>query len=965
MPPFLFQTAQYIYEKYSESLSEVAIILPNRRAGLFLRKYLSGMLQQTSWSPALFSIEEFITSVSGLREVEQVHCLFELYKIHQDVEKEKAQPFDEFLNWGSQLLTDFNEIDRYLIDPAALFTYLDEVRAMTVWNPDNEPLTEFQQNYLKFYNSLLSYYSALTEALLSRGEAYQGLIFRNAWQKMEREEAEIPWIKVIFIGFNALTTSEEKIIDLLVKKGNGELLWDSDSYYLDDPKQEAGDYLREWFKRWPEWSLRWKFDDFKSGAKEIEVIGVPDIIGQVKLTGNLLQEFQQQQLLNERTAVILPDEQLLLPLLNSLPEGIDAVNITMGLPLSQTPLADILVLVYEMHHHAIRMTQGGKRSGRFYFRDVLKVLQHPYVTRLASVNTDGNQFAFRELVEKIKTGQKTFLRRNDLVAEHTGLFGASLKFLDLMFGTWDSLDGALTGLQTLVEAIVASIGLTESTFPETQEETTPQIELEYAYAVARILRQLRLLIGESKGFLTWESLAKFMKQLLDTTMLPFYGEPLKGLQIMGMLETRTLDFERVIILSCNEGILPSGKNLQSFIPYDVRRDFHLPLYRQKDAVYAYHFYRLLQRSTHVWLLYNTEPGQMGGGDPSRFIRQIETELPGYNRSITIRNEFLVTPLRSGEGYPAIVIEKGSAVIEKLKEKASSGFAPTSLNMYRSCSLRFYFSEIAGLKEPEGEEGEIDPRTLGSAVHHALMNLYKPFVKRVLTRGDLASMEPRIDGVIDSAFREVFKGDSVKTGKNLLLVEVARIMIRKFVRGEVRHVEKLAEKGETLTVELLEQPLSKSLIISLKATEMEVRLKGFVDRVDRIGEVTRVIDYKTGSVDPKDVAITNWDNLISDPSLDKGFQLLTYAWLLARRNSGNYYEAGIISLKKQAPGFIRVTMPDEKGAPKSPTIGNYEIAKMEEVMSRILADIFDTDHPFRQTPDEERCTYCPYVSICGR
>ncbi|NQV03787.1 MAG: hypothetical protein HQ542_14145, partial [Bacteroidia bacterium] len=588
MPPFLFQTAQYIYKTYGENLSEVAIILPNRRAGLFLRKYLSGMLPGTSWAPTVFSIEEFITSVSGLNEVEQVHCLVELYKVHLDAEGEKAQPFDEFLNWGAQLLSDFNEIDRYLVDPATLFTYLDEVRAMTVWNPDNEPLTEFQQNYLKFYHSLLSYYSGLTKALLSRGEAYQGLIFRHAWQKLDQGEAEIPWKKVIFAGFNALTTSEEKIIDILVKRSDGELLWDADSYYLDDPKQEAGDYLRQWFQKWPEWSERWKYDDFKSGTKEIKVIGAPDLIGQVKLTGNLLQEWQHQQLLNERTAVILPDEQLLLPLLNSLPEGIDAVNITMGLPLSQTPLADLLVLVYEMHHHAIRMTPGGKKPGRFYFRDVVKVLQHPYVTRLALANTDGNQFAFRELVEKIKTGRRTFLQRKDLITEHTGLFGVNLDFLDRMFTSWDSLDGALSGLQTLIEAIVVSVGSAEPSSPDLQDKPTPQIELEYAYAVARILRQLRLLIAESGSFLTWDSLAKFLKQLLDTTMLPFYGEPLKGLQIMGMLETRTLDFDRVIILSCNEGVLPSGKNIQSFIPFDVRRDFHLPLYRQKDAVYAYH-----------------------------------------------------------------------------------------------------------------------------------------------------------------------------------------------------------------------------------------------------------------------------------------------------------------------------------------------------------------------------------------
>lgn len=965
MPPFLLQTAQYIYENHGNNLSEIAVILPNRRAGLFLRKYLAGMLPKASWSPAVLSIEEFLASISGLKEAEQIHCLLELYRIHCEAEKEKAQSFDEFLHWGGQLLSDFNEIDRCLADPKALFSYLDEVRVMTIWNPDNAPLTEFQQNYLKFYKSLYTYYSGLSTFLLSRGEAYQGLIFRQAWKKIEQEETEMPWEKIIFTGFNALTSSEEKIIDHLVKAGTGELLWDADSYYVDDPKQEAGDSLRQWFKKWPGHSYRWKSDDFRSGKKEIEVIGVPDRIGQVKLAGNLLDEWHQQEQLTERIAVILPDEKLLLPLLNSLPRGIDAVNITMGLPLSQTPLAEILMLVYDMHHHAIKMAPNRNHSGRFYFRDLVKVLQHAYINRLASTSTGGNPFAFRELVEKIKTGQKRFLQRNDLVMEQTGLFSANVDFLNRIVGVWDSLDGALTALQSLVQDIVNAIVSAEPSLQGPGKESTPKLELEYAYAIARILRQLRLLVTDSAGFLTWDSMAKFLKQLLDTTMLPFYGEPLKGLQIMGMLETRTLDFERVIILSCNEGILPSGKSVQSFIPFDVRKNFNLPLSYQKDAVYAYHFYRLLQHSSRVWLLYNTEPGQMGGGDMSRYIRQIETEMTAVCPSLSIHKEVLITPMINKKQQPPIRIGKGSDLLGILRKKALSGFAPTALNTFRSCSLRFYFSEVAGLKEPEEEEDEIDSRILGSAVHHALMNLYKPYVQTLLTQDHLSSMESRIDGVIDTAFREVFKGDTVTSGKNLLLVEVARIMIRKFIRREKSDLENLAQTGETLTVDLLEQPLSRTLFIPLDGSGMEVRFKGFVDRVDRAAGITRVIDYKTGSVAVKEVTFSDWDALISDPSLDKGFQLLMYAWLLAGKNPSNAYQAGIISLKKQSSGFITVTMPDDNGKKKRLLIGREEFTKIEEILIRILSGIFDPGQEFCQTSDDVRCIYCPYRSICGR
>lgn len=964
MVPFLQQTARYIFDKYGENLAEVAIVLPNRRAGLFFRKYLSGMLTKTSWSPAILSTEEFIASLSGLHEVGQVHCLFELYKVHQIAEKEKSQPFDEFLNWGGQLLTDFNEIDRYLVDPAHLFSYLDEVRAMTVWNPDHAPLTEFQQNYLKFYHSLISYYTGLTEILLSRGEAYQGLMFRHAWENLKSGKAEPGWRKIIFAGFNALTAAEENIIGHLVEEGTADLLWDADRYYTDDPKQEAGDYLREWFRRWPEWSEHWRSDDFRDGPKEIHVTGVPDSIGQVKLAGNLLEEWNQQHILNERTAVILPDEQLLLPLLNSLPKDLDAVNITMGLPLSQTPLAGILVQIFDMHLYAVRMS-GGKKSGRFYFQHVVKVLLHPYISILAAKSSGGNQFIYEELIARVKTGQKTFLRHKDLIPPEGGLFINGLDFLDLIFGEWSTIEQVVSGLQVLVEAVVVTLFPDKVSDEDGEEMPRPRIELEYAYSIAKVLRQLRLLVEESSGFITWDSFGKFFSQLLSATMLPFFGEPLKGLQIMGMLETRTLDFDRVIILSCNEGILPSGKNIQSFIPFDVRRDFNLPLYRQKDAVYAYHFYRLLQRASSVFLIYSTEPGQLGGGDQSRFIRQIETELPAFNPAVTIRNEMLVTPLNPGAGTRLIEIAKGPAVWEKLKGKAATGFAPTSLNAFRACSLKFYFSEVAGLKEPEEDEGEIDPRILGSAVHHALMNLYKPFVRQILTRSSFQQMELRIDEEIDNAFKENFNGDQVSTGKNLLLVEVARIMVRKFIRSEISLVAALAGKGETMTVDLLEQPLHRNLSIDLGGIPTEIRIKGFVDRVDRIGGVKRVIDYKTGVVSQKDVAVVNWDDLISDPAVDKGFQLLLYSWLLAGKPGDFTCKAGIISLKKQAPGFVAVTLPDENGKSKSERIGPDELTEMEQVLIRLLRDIYDPDQSFSQTPDEERCKYCPYKPICDR
>jgi len=962
MDPFLRQTARYIHSQFGGSFEDVAIVLPNRRGGVFLRRYLAEFLKGTSWSPAIFSIEEFIAMLSGLKEVEQVHCLIELYRVHREVEKEKAQTFDEFLNWGPQLLSDFSEVDRYLVDPASLFTYLDEVRVLTLWNPGNDKLTEFQQNYLKFYHSLLAYYNGLKERLLSRSEGYQGLIFRHAWEALERGEAEIPWNHVVFTGFNALTTAEEKIIDLLMKNEDARLIWDADAYYAEDPHQEAGEFLRSWYRKWPATKERWVSNEFKSEGKKVDVIGLPDIVGQVKWCGAHLKELAAKGDLDEKTAIVLPDERLLLPLLNSITPEAGDLNITMGIPVSQTPLAGLLELIMQMHIHAFRMNPGMPAKGKYYYRDVVKVLRHPFVNRMADESMGGNNFAWFELVESVRDGSRVFVGKDEIVPQDAGLFTHGTEFLTLLFAPWESIPGAVSGMQSLVEGLVPAMGGKGK--EDDPSDTTP-VELEYAWTVSRILHQLEAIVKEAADYFTWETLQKFLLQMLATTSLPFSGEPLKGIQVMGMLETRTLDFERVILLSCNEGILPSGRNVQSFIPFDVRRDFNLPLNHHKDAVYAYHFYRLLQRAGEVWLLYNTESDNLGGGEPSRFIQQIRVELEKYNPRIQIKEFFVTTPLQTGEAIPEITVRKEKRVLDLLAKKAQKGFAPTSLNAYRSCPLRFYYSEIAGLKEPKEAEEVIDPKTLGSAVHEVLFKLYEPFKGKVVSSGDLRSMEPLVDQYVLKAIENNFRGGTIRTGRNHLLIRVAGIMIRNFIRREIEEVNVLLKQGKALKIMLLEQPLHCSIWIEVGGQQVEVKLKGFVDRVDRVGPVTRIIDYKTGSVESKDVALKDWDDLVTDPKVEKGFQLLMYAYLMAGGHPDPVYQTGILSLKKLNQWLIAVKVPSEEKKDGDELIDDEVLGRFEKSLKTILSEIFDPGKPFVRTGDTDRCLYCPYVTLCGR
>ena len=492
------------------------------------------------------------------------------------------------------------------------------------------------------------------------------------------------------------------------------------------------------------------------------------------------------------------------------------------------------------------------------------------------------------------------------------------------------------------------------------------IQLEFLFGFSCVIHQVESLIKKYDAVKNLKTLHQLFIRISETTTLPFYGEPLKGLQIMGMLETRTLDFKNLIMLSVNEDLIPSSKTAHSFIPFDIRKIFHLPTYKHKNAVYAYHFYRLLQRAEVINLLYNTEPDELGGGEKSRFIKQIQQEISLYNPEITITDQILSAPPVPGREFPPIKVEKTSDIMVLLKEKAVRGLAPTSLNSYRRCRLQFYFSCIAGIEEQKELEDTIDPQVLGQAVHDVLNHLYKPFINQSLTTETIDSMIPLIPSLMDKAFEKKYKGSDLAYGKNFLLVNVANIMTRNFLYEEKRNVEKLLAEGTAWTIKFLEKFLSKSIQLQLAEEIIEITLKGFVDRVDLTGNSIRIIDYKTGLVDKKELVLQEWTDLLDDPEKDKCFQLLMYAYLLddVFRITDATVEAGIMSLKRVKTGFLPIAIPNEKeGLNKG--IDHHSLKSFEEILFRILQEMFDPEVPFDQTENLDICKRCPYINLCGR
>jgi CRISPR/Cas system-associated exonuclease Cas4 (RecB family) len=963
MTRFLEKTADYLYKSYGDKISELCIVLPNRRAGLFLHKYLGKCIGKTIWSPTIFSIEDFLINLSGLRVCDSVQVLFELYEIHKGLEGQNAQPFDEFTSWAQQLLGDFNEMDSYMVDASELFTFLNEAKALSIWNLDNKPLTDFEKQYLRFFNSLYTYHEQLEIRLLSSNLAYPGLLFRNTAGQIDALSEKMTWGKIIFAGFNAMTKAEEVIIDNLVASGKAEMLWDADAYYMEDDKQEAGFFLRMWKRKWKNQPFNWIEKDFASSTAKINIIGVPLHVGQAKLCGELLQNYLLNDQPAENTAVVMMDEQLLLPVLNSLPPVVKELNITMGLPLRQTPVYDLFDTIFRMHENTSRFERSGTPVGeRFYYHDILKVLQHPYAAQMAGTLLKGNAFVLEELIAEVRIGSRVFLGKEELIKAGTDIFSGSLGFLEPVFDSWKDPLKIIESLRKIIEYLRNGFVSRD----EEKESYSVRIEIEFLYAFSKIIYRLSTLIEKYHAIKDLKVFHSLFNQLAGLTSLPFYGEPLRGLQMMGMLETRTLDFDNLILLSVNEDLIPSGKTSPSFIPFDIRRHFHLPTYQHKNSIYAYHFYRLIQRAKQVYLLYNTESDELGGGEKSRFIKQIQQELRVYNPNITIEDEILVTSPLQTFSLPDLRVPKTDGVLEMLMKKAETGFSPTSLNNYIQCTLKFYFQDLLGLREEKELEETIDSQVLGLAIHETLEKLYRPYQGALLTQVAIDVMIPIYQATLDGAFKKKFKGSDLAYGKNLLLVKVAGILVKKFLEKEKKLIIELGTEGKTIIVTFLEKLQTGKIRIRFEDQDMEVKLKGFVDRIDRIGEEWRIIDYKSGSVASSDLKFKEWSELKENSDKAKAVQLYMYALLFANERTEKTVKirAGIISLRKLNEGFLQVHSLSS-GENKETLLSEEDLTAFENILKEILEEIYDFSIPFMQTEDVKRCENCDFVNLCNR
>lgn len=956
MTPFLKQVATLLYQHFGTDISRMAFVFPNRRSGLFFRKYLSQVAGKPIFAPTILTINELFLQLSNKQPADRIYMLFLLYHIYMK-QSGTDETFDDFVFWGEMLLNDFDDIDKYLVNAHRLFTNVSDLRIIerdfSYLQPDQiEAIRSFwstfqlksegrnQQSFLEIWKLLYPVYIKLKNSLAAEGKGYEGMIAREVVEQIkEKDICEIPYKKVVFVGLNAISTVEKELMRLLQKFELADFYWDYASKFVTDPENRASFFVREHMKLFPS---AYELPNESFINPDIDIVGIPSRIGQAKYVHTLLSELlaDRKDLDPEealRTAIVLPDEHLLIPLLNSIPEAIKRINVTLGYSLAGTPVAALMESILMLH----KSTRIIEEQLFFYHRDVLSVLNHPYILSFSSD-------IIQKIVKEITDYNRIYISASDL--GRTPLLSSIFLPISDIRTISDYLITILKQLNSLI-----------SSLSEEKEDEDPvsmsDLDQEFIFHYYTTVNRMKDMILEMQIEMSVETYLRLLKRIIDSISIPFHGEPLSGLQIMGVLETRVLDFDRLIILSVNEGVFPVKKVANSFIPYNLRRGFGLPTYEHQDSVWAYHFYRLIARAKQVTLLYDTRTDGLQNGEVSRFIHQLK-----YHYELPIKEKLLVYNIASSQA-PSLDIIKDDVVMNKLaayRKGGSKAISASLINTYLDCPLKFYFSSVEGMKEEEEISESVENRVFGNILHKVVELLYQPFCGKTVSADllKLAAKESTLTKLIRQAFAELFfytKEPRPLSGQSFLTGE----MIRKYVL-------KILERDRKLTPFRYVQSEKRMMHPIRLSDGNEIQLKGFIDRLDEVNGIIRIVDYKTGikkSLDFK--SIESLFDKTDEKRPQAIMQVFMYAWMYRLSVSD-------VSVVQPIIYYVRDLFADDfdpaiyLGKEKE-LIGNFEIYHddFEKNLRICLDELFNPVIPFSQTANIKVCSYCPFNGICGR
>lgn len=939
---FINDIADVYIKNHQKDPLNSCIITPNKRAHRFLKQAIISKSSSGSFLPKIFSIDDFISEYIPLIRIDEVdlsYILYDVFNKHIKAE-ENILDFEEFLSFSSILLSDFNEIDMQLVDGKDIFSYLNDAKAIQQWNPDGSELSPSQKEYLRFYNHLAIIYTGFKEELSKKKLCYQGMAYRYFAEHIIEITDKLPWKSIIFAGFNALTQSEEKIIKFLHNKEIIKTIWDTDSYYMGNKHMEAGLYFRR-YKSWNKDIEQQTKKHFKESPKNIEIIGVPGILGQARIASQIMAERANNCSHNtspttfENNTVVVPaDESLLIPLLNSLPSKIlQNANITMGLSIQHSHAFRLAESLINLHTHSSKISSLHTKNIRFHKDDLLAVLNNSLISLLYSVSENK-----KNNIEHNFLGEQAV---NTIIKEY------GLQHIENIF---QSCHDQPIELVKKIQSVFNFLILLKN---EEGKDMTEAKEKDALQQIVQIFNRLESLITDHKKPDNLKGLQLLYKQLIIGLSQSFTGNINQGLQIMGLLETRLMDFENVMILSTNEDILPASPFSSSFIPADIRYEFDLPGIQERTAVFAYHFYRLIQRAKNIYLIYSSTKKAMSGGEKSRFIKQIENELSQYkdHKNISIKHQLLNFEELDFKPNQEIRIKKDKTIVTKLELLATKGLSPTSLITYSQCSLKFYFKYIAKIYEPDEKEGIIDERIIGNVIHKILEDFYKPFINKDFPAQKLKILRKDLPQLIVDTFALEFDG-KIDEGANYLSVRDTEYYLSKFIDFEIKDAEK---DNSQLIILGVETDLRRSISINTGEKDLEVLVKGKADRIDEKNNIIRILDYKTGGITKTDIKIPksidgDINPLFIKNKFNKALQLYVYHWMY-QANPKENTKVGIVSFRLIKSPYIML---------------KQEISTdLNDDFKEFVSSIFSVNSEFTQTENKDVCSYCPYQHICSK
>lgn len=959
MESFLKLVAADLYKHTEGNLAHTAVVFPNKRAGLFFNEYLAQESESPIWSPAYVSISELFRSLSPWEVGDPVKLVCELYKIFRR-ETQSTETLDDFYFWGEMLISDFDDADKNKVDTDKLFSNLQDLRNIMddytfIDDEQEEAIRQFFQNFsierrtalkerfISLWDVLGNIYKGFRESLASQNIAYEGMMYRHVIEHLDVDK--LPYEKYVFVGFNVLNKVEHTLFTQLKDAGKAVFYWDYDEFYMKENRQavthEAGEFIRRNLRDFPS-PLSGELFKNLSKPKEVHYIA--------SSTENAQARYLPQWIRNnlttpeKETAVVLCNEALLQPVLHSLPAEVKHVNITMGFPLSQTPVYSFLIALLELHTHGFNF-----KSGRYTFQSVVTLLKHPYTRQLTGQ---------AELLEKELT-------RNNRFYPLPGELGKD-EFLTRLF---TPLSGNLNLCIRLSETLQQVAGIYQANTSGTEDtDAFNQLYRESLFKAYTTINRFRTLIEEDELTVQSETFRRLLVKVLSATNIPFHGEPAIGMQVMGVLETRNLDFRHLVLLSVNEGQLPKSGGDSSFIPYNLRKAFGMTTIEHKIAVYAYYFYRLLQRAERITLMYNTSSDELNRGEWSRFMLQFLIEWPH-----PITRQFLEAG-QSPQGTSPITVEKTPDVMRRMQSlfdvraNPKAKFSPSALNYYLDCPLKFYYRYVAGLSAPDEVSAEIDSATFGSIFHYAAEHIYKDLTThgKVINKEALETLlhnEVKLQDYVDTAFKKLFfnvpqNEKPEYNGVQLINSAVIARYLKQLLQNDLRYAPFTFIASEMEVDEPIDIQTPKGVIKS--------RIGGIIDRMDSKDGTLRIVDYKTGG--DADTPPHVESLFIPDKKRSNYvFQTFLYAAIMCRKQPTMKIAPALLYIHRAATETYSPVI--QMGEPRKPKEAVEDFSKYEkeyrERLQGLLEEIFNPEKSFTQTEIIEKCTYCDFKALCKR